>query len=87
VQESLVEQAVEESPKIKWPSAKRNSVSETFGGHLDRCWRDAVDGSGNVLGYATRLMYLNISPFSVLVAMLGPGAFTSGIRIYRHLSR
>jgi hypothetical protein len=53
VQESLLEQAVEESPEIKWVSAKRNSVSETFGGDLDRCWRDALDGSANVLGYAT----------------------------------
>ena len=39
------------------------------------------------LAMPPRLMYLNSSPFSVLVAMLGAGAFTSRILIYRHLSR
>ncbi len=63
VQESLLKQAVEESPEIKWPSAKRNSVSETFGGHLDRCWRDALDGSGNVFGYATETDISQQQPF------------------------
>ena len=35
----------------------------TFGGHLDRCWRDALDGTDNVLGYATETDVSQQQPF------------------------
>ena len=46
-----------------------------------------LTGVVTFLAMPPRLIYPNSSPFSVLVAMLGAGALTSGILSYRHLSR